>query len=97
MTVEKLVTAFGYPKKLYDLQFDWRYMTRGLVIDKKRGNMLKIDRHKYVKLASHGFRALSRDERMATYNNTSKSSWCVFYFYWRSVLLFKISFESRGC
>ncbi len=33
-TVEKLVTAFGYPSLLYDLPFDWRYMTRGLIIDK---------------------------------------------------------------
>lgn len=29
-------------QSLYELQFDWRYMTRGLVIDKKRGNMLKV-------------------------------------------------------
>ena len=47
--------------------FDWRYMMRGLIIDKKRGNMLKVDRHKYVKIAYHGFRKLSREERLATY------------------------------
>jgi HAD superfamily 5'-nucleotidase-like hydrolase len=71
-TVHKLVTCFGYPKSLFDLTFDWRYMARGLVIDKRRGNILKIDRHKYVKLAYHGFRALSREERMATYNETDQ-------------------------
>lgn len=27
----------------------FKYM-RGLVIDKKRGNLLKLDRHKYVKV-----------------------------------------------
>ncbi len=27
---------------------------RGLIIDKKRGNILKIDRHKYVRRAFHG-------------------------------------------
>ena len=43
---------------------------RGLVIDKQRGNVLKIDRHKYVKLAFHGFEPLSRQERMDTYNNS---------------------------
>ena len=32
-------------------------MMRGLTIDKKRGNILKIDRHKYVKLAYHGLSA----------------------------------------
>ncbi len=44
-------------------------MVRGLVIDKKRGNMLKIDRHKYVKLAYHGFKRMSRDQRRDIYSN----------------------------
>jgi HAD superfamily 5'-nucleotidase-like hydrolase len=69
LTVDKLVTVFGYPAILREFEFDWRYMTRGLVIDKKRGNVLKVDRHKYVKLAYHGFRPLSRAERLATYAN----------------------------
>lgn len=68
LTIEKLVKVFGYPEVLYDLQFDWRYMMRGLTIDKKRGNVLKIDRHKYVKIAYHGFRELSREQRLGTYN-----------------------------
>ncbi|KAL6778220.1 hypothetical protein ACKKBG_A17375 [Auxenochlorella protothecoides x Auxenochlorella symbiontica] len=68
-TVKKLVSAFGYPKSLLDLEFDWRYMSRGLVIDKQRGNMLKVDRHKYVKLAYHGFSELPRAARLATYND----------------------------
>lgn len=71
-TVDKLVRYFGYPNSLYDLTFDWRYMSRGLVIDKKRGNILKIDRHKYCKLAYHGFKELSRDERMETYNTSNE-------------------------
>lgn len=71
-TVDKLVKYFGYPKSLYDLTFDWRYMSRGLVIDKKRGNILKVDRHKYCKLACHGFKELSREERMETYNTSNE-------------------------
>lgn len=55
------------PQVLKDLEFDWQYMMRGLVIDKVRGNILKVDRHKYVKLACHGFRVLSRQERLDTY------------------------------
>lgn len=55
-------------------QFDWRYMVRGLTIDKKRGNILKIDRHKYVKVAYHGFRELSREERRAVYSDGNVSS-----------------------
>ena len=55
-------------------KFDWRYMVRGLTIDKKRGNILKIDRHKYVKVAYHGFRELSREERRAVYSDGNVSS-----------------------
>lgn len=36
------VRYFGYPQRLHDLEFDSSYMVRGLVIDKKRGNMLKV-------------------------------------------------------
>ncbi|KAL4448376.1 hypothetical protein ABPG75_005595 [Micractinium tetrahymenae] len=71
-TVDKLVKFFGYPAELYDLTFDHTYMCRGLIIDKRRGNMLKVDRHKYVKLAFHGFTPLSREDRMSTYNNADK-------------------------
>ncbi|KAK9813561.1 hypothetical protein WJX73_007197 [Symbiochloris irregularis] len=67
LTVEKLIEEFDYPAVLKDLEFDWQYMMRGLVIDKVRGNILKVDRHKYVKLAIHGFRVLSRQERLDTY------------------------------
>ena len=33
--------------------------------------MLKVDRHKYVKLAYHGFTPLTRDDRIAVYNATA--------------------------
>jgi hypothetical protein len=126
-TVDKLVTVFGYPAELYDFKFDWRYMTRGLIIDKacsrhvllhllaslttccstsrphiplpccssvpcfksdcpladslthslthsltqSRGNVIKVDRHKYVKLAYHGFARLDSDARDSTYNRAA--------------------------
>lgn len=71
-TVKKLVQHFGYPKSLYDLTFDYTYMARGLVIDKEKGNILKVDRHKYVKLAHHGFTPLTREERMEQYNSSGR-------------------------
>ena len=67
-TLDKLVKYFGYPSSLLDLEFDCTYMARGLVIDKLRGNILKVDRHKYVKVAQHGFRPLSREERLGAYH-----------------------------
>eukprot|EP00271_Cylindrocystis_brebissonii_P011347 TRINITY_DN2870_c0_g1_i1.p1 TRINITY_DN2870_c0_g1~~TRINITY_DN2870_c0_g1_i1.p1 ORF type:complete len:826 (+),score=111.88 TRINITY_DN2870_c0_g1_i1:747-3224(+) len=69
-TVKKLVENLGYPDELLGWSFDWKYMVRGLVLDKKRGNILKMDRHKYVKVAYHGFRELSQKERLQAYGNT---------------------------
>jgi len=63
----KLVHELGYPPAVLDFVYDCHYMTRGLVVDKARGNVLKMDRHKYVKLAFHGFRELPREERLALY------------------------------
>ncbi|XP_023728219.1 uncharacterized protein LOC111875922 [Lactuca sativa] len=69
-TVEKLVSNLGYPAELLKWSFDWTYMVRGLVLDKKRGNILKMDRHKYVKVAYHGFRLISKNEKVSTYGNS---------------------------
>ncbi|XP_050267463.1 uncharacterized protein LOC126712244 isoform X1 [Quercus robur] len=69
-TIKKLVNDLGYPRELLDWSFDWKYMVRGLVLDKKRGNILKMDRHKYVKVAYHGFKELSKEEKVGTYGNT---------------------------
>ncbi|XP_028757714.1 5'-nucleotidase domain-containing protein 4 isoform X1 [Neltuma alba] len=69
-TVKKLVSDLGYPKELLKWSFDWKYMVRGLVLDKNRGNILKMDRHKYVKVAYHGFKELSKEDKVGTYGNT---------------------------
>ena len=63
----KLVSELGYPAEVTSWKYDCHFMLRGLAVDKTRGNVLKIDRHKYVKLAFHGFRELSREERLSTY------------------------------
>ncbi|XAR61760.1 5'-nucleotidase [Bertholletia excelsa] len=68
-TVRKLVYDLGYPQELLEWTFNWKYMVRGLVLDKKRGNILKMDRHKYVKVAYHGFRELSKEDKVATYGS----------------------------
>ena len=49
LTCEKLVNVYGYPTEVLRYEYDHEYMVRGLVVDKKRGNILKMDRHKYVK------------------------------------------------
>jgi len=61
----KLV-AMGYAEA-GDFAFDPAQHRRGLVIDKKRGNFLKMDRHKYVSRATHGTRPLGKAARQGAY------------------------------
>lgn len=66
-TLKKLV-SLGYPEEILAWTFDWNHMVRGLCIDKERGNIIKMDRHRYVKVAYHGFGELSREERRKLYD-----------------------------
>jgi HAD superfamily 5'-nucleotidase-like hydrolase len=66
-TLKKLI-EIGYPVEISTWKFDPDYMIRGLVIDKVKGNILKMDRHRYVKVAYHGFRELEPEERRKLYD-----------------------------
>lgn len=57
----------GYPRSIADLRYRPGSMIRGLVVDKGRGNILKMDQHHYVALACHGSRPLPDDERKRLY------------------------------
>jgi len=65
-TVEKLVER-GYPSWLSDLDYPLDFPIRGLLIDKKLGNVLKMNRFKIVRKGYHGLRELTRDEIRALY------------------------------
>ncbi|MEZ4286762.1 MAG: HAD-IG family 5'-nucleotidase [Polyangiales bacterium] len=67
VTVRKLVDK-GYPSELLELDFPLDFPIRGLLIDRKLGNVLKMDRYRYVKKAYHGTRLIDRDERHRLYH-----------------------------
>ena len=66
-TVRKLVDR-GYPEELLTMKYRTDFPIRGLLIDRKLGNVLKMDRYRYVKTAYHGFRKLTREERRRAYH-----------------------------
>jgi HAD superfamily 5'-nucleotidase-like hydrolase len=66
-TVSKLVER-GYPEELLSMKYRTDFPIRGLLIDRKLGNVLKMDRYRYVKTAYHGFRKLTREERRRAYH-----------------------------
>ncbi len=69
-TLNKFIEA-GYPEELSSLKFDPNFLIRGLLVDMDRGNLLKVDAHKYVKIAFHGKKRLTKDMRHKLYNNAS--------------------------
>jgi HAD superfamily 5'-nucleotidase-like hydrolase len=64
-----LVEHLGYREALLEIPYDRSFVIRGLVIDKRRGNILKMDYHNYVARGCHGFRYLDPEERKATYRS----------------------------
>lgn len=68
-TLLKLVEAKNYPEEILKLKFDFKLSIEGLVIDKKRGHLLKISRFGKVKEASHGLEKLSYYDMQNLYSN----------------------------
>ncbi len=69
MAVTNLIEWRGYPDQIRDLQYAPDFIIRGLLVDKKLGNLLKMDSHNYIAIATHGTRVLSREERLEAYRN----------------------------
>lgn len=66
MAVDLLVGR-GYPGELRAMTYDRTAVARGVIIDKRLGNILKTDAYGYVARVRHGGRLLSREERREDY------------------------------
>lgn len=64
----KLV-ARGYPRAILRMRHDPDFIRRGLIVDRRRGNLLKMDRHHYVVQAFHGTRKMPPEMRKSLYAN----------------------------
>ncbi|XP_068943576.1 5'-nucleotidase domain-containing protein 4 isoform X1 [Petaurus breviceps papuanus] len=66
LLLERLVCV-GYPHEILRYVYDPSYPTRGLVFDVLYGNLLKVDTHGNVLLATHGFSFLTEAEIWSFY------------------------------
>jgi len=66
-TVEKLVSEKGYPEAIRGVRYEPDRVIRGLVCDKRRGNIIKMDRHGHVGRVFHGSREIPKEERIRLY------------------------------
>lgn len=80
-TIGKLA-ARGYPEELLrQISYPVHFPIRGLLIDKRHGHILKMDRFKVVQKGYHGLRELSKEELRGLYQqrkirpNTARYHW----------------------
>lgn len=69
LTLENLIRDHDYPEAIRDLSYQPAYAIRGLAIDRKLGNVFKMDRHGYIGRVYHGFRQLTKEERRRHYRH----------------------------
>ena len=67
VTAQKLVER-GYPSWVTTIPYDPTFPIRGVLIDKKLGHVVKMDRYKSVGKAYRGFRPLPRPEVQKLYH-----------------------------
>lgn len=67
---EKLVKKKGYPDVVMSLPFNFDLAIRGLVIDKKLGNILKLNRHSAIRTSYHGLKPIDFKTQQKLYNST---------------------------
>lgn len=67
--VEKLITH-GYPESIRKLKFDYNFAVRGLVLDRKKGNLLKLNRYAAIRASYHGQQPLDFKTHQKLYHST---------------------------
>ena len=67
MALENLIADRGYPEDVRTIDYDPDFTIRGLIVDKRFGNLLKMDFHNYIARAYHGLSEIPRETRQRHY------------------------------
>src|SRR5689334_1645742 len=67
--LEKLVADKGYPDTILKLKFSYDHAIRGLVIDKVKGNVLKLSRYSAIRVSYHGVNPIDYREQSKLYKS----------------------------
>lgn len=67
--IEKLLKR-NYPEAIRKLQFDDTFAIRGLVIDRHKGNLLKLNRYTAIRASYHGMKPLDFKAHQKIYRST---------------------------
>lgn len=66
---EQLVEVKHYPEPIKKLNFNYRDAIRGLVIDRKNGNILKLSRYGAIRQSYHGTKLIDYAEQQKIYRS----------------------------
>lgn len=66
---EKLISLKNYPERINQLTFHFNDAIRGLVIDAKNGNILKLSRYGAIRKSYHGTRLINFGEQQKIYRS----------------------------
>ncbi len=69
MMLQKLVQEKGYPASVLKLPFAYDRAIRGLVIDKEKGNVLKLSRYSAIRVSYHGLKPIEYREQSRLYKS----------------------------
>lgn len=70
LVIEKLISQKNYPEKIRTLPFHFEDAIRGLVIDSKNGNILKLNRYGAIRDSFHGTQRILFAEQKQFYRST---------------------------
>lgn len=68
--IKKLISDKEYPASIEALPFDYHRAIRGLVLDKNKGNVLKLSRYAAIRVTYHGLSALDYATQQKLYKST---------------------------
>ncbi|MBL7545287.1 MAG: HAD-IG family 5'-nucleotidase [Bdellovibrionaceae bacterium] len=68
--IEKLIKRRNYPQTLKNLVFDYNFAIRGLVIDRQKGNLLKLNRYTAIRASYHGQKSIDFKTHQKLYRST---------------------------
>lgn len=69
LVTEKLVQLKNYPEVIKSFTFNYHDAIRGLVIDTKNGNILKLSRYGAIRQSYHGTKAISFSDQQEIYRS----------------------------
>ena len=67
--IDKLVLTKNYPQAIREFTFDFDEAIRGLIIDSKNGNILKLSRYGAIRESHHGTRPIDYSEQKLIYRS----------------------------